>query len=1011
MKKGISEIISVIIIVLIAVSVTGLIAIYLLNSTSQVTKVDSSLNQSYLRSKACLSIDSVNPNSNEVTVRNCGKVPLDNLKIFVDSNEISISPAGEIKPMEKTVINFKRCLPSKDYYFYATANLAESPAIKVNLSLAIISIDSPITIDQNDGYYCLSSDIQTSSTAITFEPGVNNVTLDCDGHEIKGDGSIGTYGIFFIGSYNNTIENCNIKDFDYGIHLADSSNNYMTNISSTDNNYGAYFNGSYENNLINSNLMNNQNYDFYVLPSSDIDCNNQLINVVGTENKPISYFNGSVTISGWNNNASEIVLCNADNSNINNLILKRTAGFYYNNGLLLVRSNYVNINNANLSNLNSALLLYRSSNNIVNNTAINSSYTGMNIFEYSRNNIITNSKVTYNTNGISLSSVNNYPLNNSVSNCSVYYNSYDYYLGLAGSTNNFTNTNFTNPRSIYFGNPIDLFNYRNGTSNIWLKTKLSEPAKLTRKLINWNNTLMIWNETSNALTTAIYNITGLLTNTIYNVYNNSVLISGSPFNSGSSGKIDFTINLPSGYENMIKINNTTVSASSFVLWFNFNEANGTRTYDSSGNGNDGTFYGETFNDGTLGNDTCDPGSGVCPSRVSANNGYFSGKALDFDGSNDYTRIPLSSDFDFADQDFSVGFWMRASLQISSYGYLFSKNYDSSNGVRWYGCSMIGSEAGNIGKIRCYLDDGTNAPYGDTVNSFDDNAWHYVVLVRNTTNNLIKIFVDGIQNVSFSDTAGSLSNMTASTRNSFYIGGRSDLDSDRFFNGDIDEFRVWDRSLNITEIQSEMRSSLPVTRPAISWRFEEPSSARYVNDTHIWVNGTYGPALSFDGVNDYVNILDSNSLNITNEMTIAAWIYPLTNQSTGGSNQLVTRLNWNNNQGFFLREGYNQSHTPRFYVGNGTCGTSCWQYATASSISTNAWHYITGTVKANDKIRIYVDGNLSEENNYLGIINQSTGNVYIGWESGTKTFNGTIDEVRIWNRTLSEIEIQAEMTKG
>ena len=62
-------------------------------------------------------------------------------------------------------------------------------------------------------------------------------------------------------------------------------------------------------------------------------------------------------------------------------------------------------------------------------------------------------------------------------------------------------------------------------------------------------------------------------------------------------------------------------------------------------------------------------------------------------------------------------------------------------------------------------------------------------------------------------------------------------------------------------------------------------------------------------------------------------------------------------------------------------------------------------------KIYVDGNLSEENNYLGIIDQSTGNVYIGWESGTKTFNGTIDEVRIWNRTLSEIEIQAEMTKG
>lgn len=48
---------------------------------------------------------------------------------------------------------------------------------------------------------------------------------------------------------------------------------------------------------------------------------------------------------------------------------------------------------------------------------------------------------------------------------------------------------------------------------------------------------------------------------------------------------------------------------------------------------------------------------------------------------------------------------------------------------------------------------------------------------------------------------------------------------------------------------------------------------------------------------------------------------------------------------------------------------------------------------------------------IGNINQSAGNVYIGWESGTKAFNGAIDELRIWNRTLSQAEINAEMYKG
>ncbi len=43
-------------------------------------------------------------------------------------------------------------------------------------------------------------------------------------------------------------------------------------------------------------------------------------------------------------------------------------------------------------------------------------------------------------------------------------------------------------------------------------------------------------------------------------------------------------------------------------------------------------------------------------------------------------------------------------------------------------------------------------------------------------------------------------------------------------------------------------------------------------------GKYGKALSFDGVNDIVNVPDANSLDLTSGLTLSAWVYPTTQTS-------------------------------------------------------------------------------------------------------------------------------------
>ena len=136
----------------------------------------------------------------------------------------------------------------------------------------------------------------------------------------------------------------------------------------------------------------------------------------------------------------------------------------------------------------------------------------------SRNNLIGNNFYN-NLDGILISGTSN----NSITGGSIRSStSWDYWLASIGSTSNFTNTNFTGSRKINFNDATSWFNYRNETSELWLKTKVSTFGVINRTINKWSQTNMSWNESANRTVTATYNITGLLPNTKYMLYNYSV---------------------------------------------------------------------------------------------------------------------------------------------------------------------------------------------------------------------------------------------------------------------------------------------------------------------------------------------------------------------------------------------------------------------------------------------------------------------------------------------------------
>ncbi|MFH1126538.1 MAG: NosD domain-containing protein, partial [archaeon] len=133
--------------------------------------------------------------------------------------------------------------------------------------------------------------------------------------------------------------------------------------------------------------------------------------------------------------------------------------------------------------------------------------------------------------------------------------SYDYYLLGAGSTNNFTSTNFTEPRKIRFSDTNSRFNYRDDPlSDLRLTTRVSTPSTLERTITTWSTSILKWNETSSANQAVTYTITGLTPFALYLVYKDGASPPLFTLNADVDGVLPaFSINLAPATETEITV--------------------------------------------------------------------------------------------------------------------------------------------------------------------------------------------------------------------------------------------------------------------------------------------------------------------------------------------------------------------------------------------------------------------------------------------------------------------------
>jgi chitodextrinase len=166
-------------------------------------------------------------------------------------------------------------------------------------------------------------------------------------------------------------------------------------------------------------------------------------------------------------------------------------------------------------------------------------------------------------------------------------------------------------------------------------------------------------------------------------------------------------------------------------------------------------------------------------------------------------------------------------------------------------------------------------------------------------------------------------------------------------------------------------------------------------------GRFGQALDFNGINNLIVVAGSGSLNLTSGMTLEAWVYPTASQT--GWRTVMQRevdayfLNASTSAGA-LRPGGGATINGGVSTVTGPTAVpvGVWTHLAITHDGTTLTFYVNGTAVATQS----ASGAIETNANSLRI----GGNVPYG-----EFFQGRIDEVRVYNRSLSAAEIQADMT--
>lgn len=441
---------------------------------------------------------------------------------------------------------------------------------------------------------------------------------------------------------------------------------------------------------------------------------------------------------------------------------------------------------------------------------------------------------------------------------------------------------------------------------------------------------------------------------------------------------------------------TSVYSEGLQALYKFNEGSGTVAHDSSGSDKHGTIYGPTWTNGRFGGGLEFNGNDNYVSVPRLNRNKISIAAWFFKYANNTSKpeaifgawswnsdVQLREGFDlrFSKSNPDILQFILMTTNVSGNRIQKIVKLDLGNSVgRWF--HAVGTYDNKTGNQNLYIN-------GQLVDTQIHPAWNNIVPLKSHYDMRI---------------------------------GRS-MGNNDYFKGKIDEVRLYNRALSSNEINNIYTNGLEGY-----WKFDDGTgitasdSSGKGNDGTIsgakWKTGKTGGGLYFNGTDNYVSVPVINR----DQISISAWFRKNIND-TSNADAIFGALNGNSDvqlrEGFDLRfPKWNPDLIQFLLVTEDVSGNRI-QKKTQLDLgnSVGIWFHAVGTYNKNTgDQKLYIDGQLVDTQNHPAgntiVPLTSYPDMRIGYSRvNNGYFKGKIDEVQLYNRALSNNEIDGLYSKA
>ena len=324
------------------------------------------------------------------------------------------------------------------------------------------------------------------------------------------------------------------------------------------------------------------------------------------------------------------------------------------------------------------------------------------------------------------------------------------------------------------------------------------------------------------------------------------------------------------------------------------------------------------------------------------------------------------------------------------------------------------------------------------NGTTTQEWFHIAGTYNSTDGNQRLYVNGVLRDTGLHVAGNTVVPLATTTAGacyLYMKIGYDCENTGYFNGRIDDVRLYNRALSANEVKSLYNQGLSKfnkspTKTLISglvgywtmdggdtnWTTNTITDKSTSGNTGTMTNmststspaiGKIGQALSFDGVDDYVPIPPGGA-----PLTGSISFWYKFNTAARTETEIWYGNSWYAQEMVLFRR-YNTDDKIHFGIYTGGVNQNDVSNFTTSVMSPNVWYHIAATFQTND-VRLYFNGTLQQTDTVASMATTTGTEVRLGRGSGggaSEYMQGGLDEVRFYNRILSANEVKTLYNMG